>query len=93
MIKFTLKCEQDHRFDSWFQSAEAFDKLQKAGHVACAVCGSDKVEKALMSPRVQEARRKADTLRPAADYCTGTGGYQSPSRNSIDSSWIASRKA
>ncbi len=67
MIKFTLKCEQDHRFDSWFQSAEAFDKLQKAGHVACAVCGSDKVEKALMSPRVQEARRKADKLRPAAD--------------------------
>ncbi|MFU1477343.1 DUF1178 family protein [Roseovarius sp. C7] len=62
MIKFTLKCEQDHRFESWFQSADAFDRLQKAGHVACAICGSDKVDKALMTPRVQEARRKPGAL-------------------------------
>jgi len=39
MIQFTLKCEADHRFDSWFQSAAAFDKLHDAGMVSCAVCG------------------------------------------------------
>lgn len=53
MIQFTLKCEADHRFDSWFQSAAAFDKLLGAGMVSCAVCGSTHVEKALMAPRLQ----------------------------------------
>lgn len=56
MIQYSLKCEQDHRFDSWFQSAGAFDKLHAAGHVTCAVCGSDKVEKAIMAPRVNNAQ-------------------------------------
>ena len=52
MIQFTLKCPDGHRFDSWFQSAEAFDKLAAGGMVACAVCGSQGVEKAVMAPRV-----------------------------------------
>jgi len=56
MIKFTLKCEQGHRFDSWFQSTSAFDRLSETGMVACAICGSAQVEKALMAPQVQGAR-------------------------------------
>jgi hypothetical protein len=56
MIKFTLKCEQDHHFDSWFQSASAFDLLSETGMVACTICGSTQVEKALMSPQVRCAR-------------------------------------
>ncbi|MCT4558716.1 MAG: DUF1178 family protein [Pelagimonas sp.] len=52
MIQYTLKCTQGHQFDSWFQSSAAFDKLAKAGHVSCAICGSTQVEKALMAPRV-----------------------------------------
>ena len=52
MIQYSLKCAEGHQFDSWFQSASAFDKLQATGHVACAVCGSAKVDKALMAPRV-----------------------------------------
>lgn len=52
MIQYSLKCADGHQFDSWFQSASAFDKLQAAGHVACAVCGSGEVSKALMAPRV-----------------------------------------
>lgn len=58
MIKFTLRCEQDHRFDSWFPSAAAFEKLSAAGMVACAVCGSMRIEKALMAPSVQAGRDK-----------------------------------
>lgn len=52
MIHYSLKCDRDHRFDSWFKSAAAFETLAKAGHVACAVCGSQSVEKAVMAPRV-----------------------------------------
>lgn len=52
MIRYSLKCAQDHEFDSWFQSAGAFESLKSAGHVACPTCGSTKVEKALMAPAV-----------------------------------------
>lgn len=61
MIRFTLKCDQDHSFDSWFQSGEAFEKLRAAGMVACAQCGSAKVAKSLMAPAV-----RTETARPLA---------------------------
>lgn len=59
MIHFTLKCANDHRFDSWFQSSAAFEKLLTAGMVTCAVCGSDQVEKAIMAPRIHDSRGRA----------------------------------
>ncbi|WP_135501490.1 DUF1178 family protein [Roseovarius aestuariivivens] len=65
MIKFSLKCDRDHTFESWFQSADAFDKLKASGLVSCAVCGSDAVEKALMAPSVQASRKKAAPRTPA----------------------------
>ena len=55
MIKYTLKCQDGHSFDSWFQSASAFDALKGSGHLSCAVCGSPQVEKAMMAPRVSTA--------------------------------------
>lgn len=58
MIRYSLTCPEGHGFDSWFQSAEAFDRLAAAGHVACALCGSTRVEKSLMAPAVQPARSK-----------------------------------
>lgn len=56
MIRFSLRCGQGHGFDSWFQSAAAFDTLCASGHLSCAICGSTAVEKALMAPQVQTAR-------------------------------------
>ncbi|WP_300031903.1 DUF1178 family protein [uncultured Roseobacter sp.] len=52
MISYTLKCDNGHRFDSWFQSADAFEKLVSSGHLSCAECGSAAVSKAIMAPRV-----------------------------------------
>ncbi len=59
MIRYTLKCENDHSFESWFQSAEAFDTLIERGLTACPTCGSVKVEKSLMAPTVRRARKAA----------------------------------
>lgn len=56
MIQYALKCSNGHTFDSWFQSAAAYDKLASAGMVTCAVCGCVHVEKAIMTPRVRPAR-------------------------------------
>ena len=52
MIRYTLECDNDHRFDSWFASAAAYDALRASGHVSCALCGSTEVSKALMAPAV-----------------------------------------
>lgn len=56
MIRYTLKCDRDHSFESWFHSAESFDKLRAAGMISCTHCGSTVVDKALMTPSVQPAR-------------------------------------
>ncbi len=65
MIRYSLKCAQEHAFDSWFASAEAFDKLRGAGLVACPVCSSEQVEKAIMAPRVRPARDRDQTASAA----------------------------
>ncbi|TGD62679.1 DUF1178 family protein [Tabrizicola sp. WMC-M-20] len=64
MIRYSLKCSNAHEFDSWFQSAAAYDSLRAAGHVSCAICGAPDVEKLLMAPAVRPARRAA-TPQPA----------------------------
>ncbi|WP_103762516.1 DUF1178 family protein [Roseovarius confluentis] len=66
MIKFTLKCIHDHQFESWFQSAEAYDKLHAAGMVSCAVCGSESVTKALMAPSVRASRDAVPAPAPTS---------------------------
>ncbi|WP_037310649.1 DUF1178 family protein [Ruegeria halocynthiae] len=68
MIQYALKCSNGHTFDSWFQSAAAYDKLAKAGMVTCAVCNSAQVEKAIMTPRVRPARNaKSSTDVPVPE--------------------------
>lgn len=55
MIRYTLNCGKGHQFESWFQNSAAFDKQNKRGLVTCPVCGSAKVEKAIMAPRLARA--------------------------------------
>lgn len=59
MIRFALSCENDHQFESWFQSSDAFDELHGRALVTCPTCGSAKVTKELMAPTVRASRRKA----------------------------------
>ena len=56
MIRYALECDREHGFDSWFQSADAYDKVAAAGMVSCPECGSTRVRKALMAPDVRPAR-------------------------------------
>ena len=63
MINYTLKCDQNHTFDSWFKSAEAFEMLVKKSMLVCSECGSTKITKAIMAPSVSTSRKK-DTKPP-----------------------------
>jgi hypothetical protein len=55
MILYDLTCPDDHRFESWFRNSGAVEKLIKAKQVACPVCGSTKVQKAPMAPRIAKS--------------------------------------
>ena len=68
MIRYTLRCEQNHSFESWFQSSSAYETQVKRRLVACPVCGSAKVEKAIMAPRIigKKGREKAAPAEAAA---------------------------
>lgn len=61
MIRYSLHCAEGHDFESWFASATAFDDLKARGLVSCALCGGNRVEKALMAPAVA-----AKAAEPAA---------------------------
>jgi hypothetical protein len=67
MIRYTLACEHGHSFESWFASSAAYDKQRKRALVSCPQCGSGKVEKTLMAPRLGASgkRRSAESEAPA----------------------------
>jgi hypothetical protein len=70
MIRYALVCKQGHEFESWFQDSAAFEKQAKRGLVTCPDCGTAKVEKAIMAPRLSAGARKRDAtieVPPAAD--------------------------
>jgi hypothetical protein len=50
MIRYALNCDEGHAFESWFANSAAYDKQAKRKLVTCPVCGSAKVEKAIMAP-------------------------------------------
>ena len=64
MIRYSLACERGHEFESWFANSAAYDKQAKRGLVACPICGSTKVDKAIMAPRLARSDKPIDV--PAA---------------------------
>jgi hypothetical protein len=65
MIRYALVCDQGHDFESWFQNSAAFDKQVKRELVACPRCGSAKVGKAIMAPRIAASKKRAAALAPS----------------------------
>ena len=58
MIRFSLKCSQDHNFESWFQSSEAYEKLANSGMLTCIDCGDSHIVKSLMTPKLSTKKTK-----------------------------------
>lgn len=69
MIHYNLRCERDHTFESWFQSSSAYESQERRKLISCPVCGSDKVERAIMAPKVvskKSREREVPVSAPAA---------------------------
>ena len=63
MIRYTLACLDHHEFEVWFSSSAAFEAQREDGLLACPVCGSTAVDRALMAPAVSTARKKEARVR------------------------------
>jgi hypothetical protein len=56
MIKYNLKCNQGHEFESWFLDSKEFDKLNKKKLLECIYCSSVKIKKSIMAPMITGAK-------------------------------------
>jgi hypothetical protein len=71
MIRYTLRCERGHGFESWFQSSSAYEAQEKRKLVNCPVCGSARIERAIMAPQIVSKRDREDAApAPAATTTT-----------------------
>ena len=52
MIKYNLKCHNNHEFESWFADSNEFDKLNKKKLLDCIYCSSKRISKSIMAPMV-----------------------------------------
>ena len=53
MIKYNLICKKCNlNFDSWFATSKEYDKLKRKELLNCHSCGSLRVEKNLMAPKL-----------------------------------------
>jgi|TARA_B110000211_G_C14053399_1_gene542212 hypothetical protein len=57
MIKYILKCNKNHEFESWFSNSNEFENLKKKNLLECIYCKSQKIEKSIMSPRVLNSKK------------------------------------
>lgn len=74
MIVFDLKCRRDHVFEAWFPDSASFAEQADSGKVLCPVCGSRKVAKALMAPKVHKGREAKPEARPSPQPGRSQGG-------------------
>jgi hypothetical protein len=62
MIRYALHCEKAHEFESWFPSSDSYEAQRSQGFVSCPVCGSTRIDKALMAPQVARRDRRPEPV-------------------------------
>ncbi|AOW46007.1 hypothetical protein A4S02_03570 [Acetobacter ascendens] len=69
MICYQLCCANGHTFEGWYRDSAAFARLKQENLLSCAICGSSKVEQALMAPAIVKGRahpKKVESSQPEA---------------------------
>ena len=62
MIKYNLKCNNNHEFKSWFSDSNEFEKLNKKKLLECIYCHSKNIEKSIMSPMISGVKSKKESI-------------------------------
>ena len=63
MIKYNLKCKNEHEFESWFSDSNEFENLKKKNLLECIFCYSKKINKSIMAPMVSGKKERNFEIR------------------------------
>ena len=66
MIRYALRCEQEHAFEGWFGSSTEYDEQAERGLVECPFCASHTIRKAIMAPAVAGTKTSEPALPAGA---------------------------
>ena len=80
MILFNLRCGEGHTFEAWFRNGDTYERQAKAKAIACPLCGSHSVEKALMAPRIAKKRGREEAPQQAVAP-VAPGGAEMPAED------------
>lgn len=75
MIVFNLICPDEHKFEGWFASSDAFERQLTSGLVTCPTCGDANIRKALNAPRLNLGSDSVTAPELAAPATDGTQAY------------------
>ena len=69
MIKYNLKCENNHNFDAWFSDSSNFEEQNKKNLILCPKCNSTKIEKNIMAPNIGSKKQSyTNALKTEKNY-------------------------
>lgn len=69
MIKYNLKCKNNHNFDAWFSESSNFEEQNKKNLIFCPKCNSTKIEKSIMAPNIGSKKQSyTNTLKTEKIY-------------------------
>ncbi|HVY90025.1 MAG TPA: DUF1178 family protein [Hyphomonadaceae bacterium] len=71
MIRYSLACVGEHKFEAWFSNSKAYDVQRKKKLVECPVCGSHDVRKQIMAPAVRSSAPQRESEEAAAARMAG----------------------
>ena len=57
MIKYNLKCNNDHEFESWFSDSKEFERLKTKKLLECIYCNSKIIKKSIMAPMISVQKK------------------------------------
>ena len=56
MIKYNLKCDNEHEFESWFSDSKEFERLKIKKLLECIYCNSKIIKKSIMAPMISVSK-------------------------------------
>lgn len=75
MIVYDLACDKGHTFEAWFKDSAAYDRQEKKKQLSCAVCGSSRVRKAPMAPRIGGSAKGKEGGKDGAEDTATPASY------------------
>ena len=68
MIKYNLKCHNNHEFESWFSNSAEYEKLNKKNLLECIFCSSKRINKSIMAPMISSSKNKKEQMKKINDF-------------------------